>query len=122
MLCIKCKTETRYNRAVVTPDGREIFGGFCSACERETFGQTLIERPFGHLEGCVECPSAGVAAFAEHVLEISIEADNEYVTEGYPVDEETPVFCSEHLPVQISHLQSVELHSDSLTSSVSPEH
>jgi hypothetical protein len=97
---------------VVTPDGEEIFGGFCSTCEREAFGRTLIERPFGHLEGCVECPGPGVTALPEHVLEISIESDNEYVTEGYTVDEETPVFCSEHLPVRLGRLGSVELPSE----------
>jgi hypothetical protein len=104
MRCIKCKSETRYNRAVVTTDDETIRGGFCSDCERETFGRSLIERPFGHLDGCVECTNAGVAAFPEHVLEISIETDNEYATEGYVIDDETPVFCADHLPVQFVHL------------------
>jgi hypothetical protein len=104
MRCVKCTSETKYNRAVVTTDGGEICGGFCSVCEREAFGRTLIERPFGHLDGCVECTNAGVFAFPEHELEISIETDNEYVTEGYTVDDETPIFCADHLPVQLAHL------------------
>jgi hypothetical protein len=107
MLCVKCKSETRYNRAVVTIDDGEIGGGFCSPCEREAFGRTLIERPFGHLDGRVECTNPGRVACPEHALEISIEADNEYVTEGYTIDDETPVFCADHLPVQLAHLSGV---------------
>jgi hypothetical protein len=104
MRCVKCRSETKYNRAVVGLSDEEIRGGFCSTCEREAFGRSLIERPFGHLDGCVECTNPGAFAFPEHELEISIETDNEYVTEGYAVDDETPVFCSEHLPVQLAHL------------------
>ncbi|WP_136592148.1 hypothetical protein [Salinigranum halophilum] len=104
MHCIRCQSETRYNRAVVTLDDETVHGGFCAECERTVFGRALIERPFAHLDGCIECPNAGVAAIPEHELEISIETDNEYVTEGYVVDEETPVFCREHLPAQFARL------------------
>jgi hypothetical protein len=107
MLCVRCASETRYNRAVVTIDDGEITGGFCSTCERETFGRTLIERPFAHLDGCVECTNPGSVAFPEHTLGISIETDNEYATEGYVVDEETPVFCADHLPVRLVHATGV---------------
>jgi hypothetical protein len=107
MHCVKCRTETRYNRAVVTLDDEEIRGGLCTACEREAFGRTLIDRPFGHLDGCVECPNPGVVATPEHTIEVSIETDNEYVTEGYTADDETPVFCAEHFPAGVAHLRPV---------------
>jgi len=104
MRCVKCRSETKYNRAVVGLRDGEIRGGFCSTCEREAFGRSLIERPFGHLDGCVECTNAGVFAFPEHKLDVSIETGNEYATEGYAVVDETPVFCADHLPVQLAHL------------------